>query len=264
MGKFDGYLICSDLDSTFSIETVPVRKNIDAVKYFIKNGGRFTFATGRTAEYLRNTEMFELINSPVCICNGSAVYDYKQELILRHRENNFTLSEFLEAIGDWRKKFEGMYIYFSHKTQQAANTAEHEFNKEELSKKPIKIVCSFAQPTDAKLAHEFKTYCQNHLTFTTTCVSNSWITGVEFNSVDGTKGSAVKFIKKYMKDIHTAVAIGDYDNDISMIKAADIGVCPKSGLESAQKEADIIVCDASDGAVAHLIEILEKRIDSNL
>ncbi len=260
MGKFDGYLICSDLDGTFSVETVPVRKNIDAVKYFIQNGGRFSFATGRTAQYLRNTEMFPLINAPVCVCNGSAVYDYKTESVLKEGTNNFTLKEFLDAIGTWRNKMEGMYIYYSHKTDQAPNTADFEFPADELSKKPIKVVCAFANPKDIKTAEEFKIYCQNHPVFKTTYVSNSWVTGVEFNSIDSTKGSGVKFIKEYMEGIHTVAAIGDYDNDVSMIKAADIGASPVSGIESAKKEADIILCDVKDGAVAHLIEILEAEL----
>ena len=49
MKIFSGYLICSDVDGTFSVNTVTVKNNIEAVKYFTQNGGRFTIATGRTA-----------------------------------------------------------------------------------------------------------------------------------------------------------------------------------------------------------------------
>ena len=53
MSIFSGYLICSDVNGTISHNTITVQKNIDAIKYFTQNGGRFTIATGRTAAYLK-------------------------------------------------------------------------------------------------------------------------------------------------------------------------------------------------------------------
>ena len=50
MGKFSGYLMVSDLDKTFFAEGTDIPpRNIEAVKYFIENGGKFTLATGRGA-----------------------------------------------------------------------------------------------------------------------------------------------------------------------------------------------------------------------
>ena len=50
MGKFDGFLILSDFDATFtSAKTGNIpRKNIDALKYFESEGGLFSICTGRT------------------------------------------------------------------------------------------------------------------------------------------------------------------------------------------------------------------------
>lgn len=259
MGIFSGFLICSDIDGTFSIDAKPVEKNMEAVRYFTKNGGKFTMATGRTAAYLKNTEFFDLINAPACICNGSVVYDYESEKVLFEEKEEFTLGEFLFALGDKRKLLSGLYVYYTPQTVQAQNTAKKDFSKEELSSYPIKVVCVTDTKEDMEI---FKGFCLNSDAFSNTYISNSWDTGLEFNSKKGTKGNAVTFIKEYLKEIHTSIAIGDQENDIPMIEMADIGVCVEDGVPKAKEKADLIVCKACEASVADLIRILEERINS--
>ena len=59
MGKFDGILLCTDLDETLLTTDKKVSKeNYDAIEYFKKEGGKFTFITGRvhqTSEEIFNT-----------------------------------------------------------------------------------------------------------------------------------------------------------------------------------------------------------------
>lgn len=48
MGKFDGYMIGSDFDGTFSVHGVGVTgRNLEAVRYFRREGGVFGIVTGR-------------------------------------------------------------------------------------------------------------------------------------------------------------------------------------------------------------------------
>ena len=48
MGKFDGMLICTDLDGTLLRNDKTIsRENIEAIEYFKQAGGYFTFVTGR-------------------------------------------------------------------------------------------------------------------------------------------------------------------------------------------------------------------------
>jgi len=257
MAVFSGYLICSDVDGTISANTITVTKNIDAIKYFIKNGGRFTIATGRTAAYLKNLDFYDCINAPVCICNGSVVYDYEKEEILRIRHQEFTLCEFLKAIQPLSNILSGIYVYYTPKTVQAPNMVGKNFTDEELRNKPIKIVCTFDKVDDAD---NFKTYCLKHTIFKNTHIAKSWNTGVEFNPPDGSKGDAVKFIKEILPDVHTSVAIGDYENDYRMLKAADISVAVGDGIEEVKKLAKYITVGVKYGAVADLIYKLESEI----
>lgn len=50
MGKFDGILLCTDLDDTLLTTDKRVSdENSKAIEYFKSEGGLFTFATGRGA-----------------------------------------------------------------------------------------------------------------------------------------------------------------------------------------------------------------------
>ena len=48
MKKFEGILLCTDLDGTLLRADKSIsRENKEAIDYFKANGGRFTFITGR-------------------------------------------------------------------------------------------------------------------------------------------------------------------------------------------------------------------------
>jgi hydroxymethylpyrimidine pyrophosphatase-like HAD family hydrolase len=49
MGKFDGILLLSDLDGTLLSGTRVISpENLEALRYFMAEGGRFSVATGRS------------------------------------------------------------------------------------------------------------------------------------------------------------------------------------------------------------------------
>ena len=73
MGKFDGILLCTDLDGTlFSSDGSLSAENKEAIEYFKREGGYFTFITGRLPHYsnnayeniIPNDEIFLFLNNP--------------------------------------------------------------------------------------------------------------------------------------------------------------------------------------------------------
>ena len=53
----------------------------------------------------------------------------------------------------------------------------------------------------------------------------------------------------------TFVAVGDYDNDIEMLQAADLAVCPQNAAPSVKAVADLVLertCE--EGAMEELID----------
>ena len=48
MGKFEGLLLASDFDDTlYGLDLRVPERNLEALEYFIREGGRFSVSTGR-------------------------------------------------------------------------------------------------------------------------------------------------------------------------------------------------------------------------
>ena len=77
MGKFDGFLICTDLDGTLLRNDKSVsEENRKAIAYFKQEGGLFTFITGRMPYYAAESYEVAQPNAPFGCINGGAIYDY--------------------------------------------------------------------------------------------------------------------------------------------------------------------------------------------
>ena len=76
LGKFDGILICTDLDGTLLKNDKTIsRENLDAIEYFKKEGGYFTFITGRMPYFAREIYNRVSPNAPIgCINGGGQPY----------------------------------------------------------------------------------------------------------------------------------------------------------------------------------------------
>ena len=85
----------------------------------------------------------------------------------------------------------------------------------------------------------------------------------EMLPLDISKGTALAELKKAcgMED-YTVVAVGDYNNDIEMLKTADVGICPSNATEAAKAAADIVLdVSCEDDAIASVVEYIFSEID---
>ena len=88
MKKFEGILICTDLDGTLLRDDKSIsKKNLEAIEYFKSEGGYFTFITGRLPYFVQNIYNTVKPNVPFGWSNGGAIYD--------HREKKYIYSEVL-------------------------------------------------------------------------------------------------------------------------------------------------------------------------
>ena len=76
MGIFDDVLLTVDYDRTLTAKdsTIPER-NLEAIRYFMENGGAFTVNTGRSVPMARVFSDKVPVNAPLLLYNGSAAYD---------------------------------------------------------------------------------------------------------------------------------------------------------------------------------------------
>ena len=86
MGIFSDILLTVDYDRTLTApdSTIPER-NIEAIRYFIDNGGAFTVNTGRSMPMALAFTDKVPVNAPLLLYNGSAAYDTeKKEICFMH------------------------------------------------------------------------------------------------------------------------------------------------------------------------------------
>ncbi len=253
MGKFDGFLICSDFDGTFSGDENVISANKKAVENFIEQGGCFTFCTGRSVAYLEEKGLSSLVNAPACLINGSVIYDYANKKVLFQKTLPFTLGDFVRCVSSYGLPKLPATAFLGCESSETLNFNISDMPAELADKKPLKIVCRF---NTVEEADAFKNFAKENPDFKECYISKSWSVGVEFNPLSATKGTAVEFIKNYLGDIHTSVGIGDYENDIPLLLHADIGVCVENGLDEVKNAADMIVKRNDECAIADLIDRL--------
>jgi len=257
MGKFDDYLICSDVDGTFT-GGERTQENIEAVRYFTENGGRFTFATGRLAQHLEDKGLLQLINCPACLCNGSILYDRDTRQILRQVRVPFCVGAFLDAIRDLIPSISKLHLMPGGLAPVEDYLLSEPLSPEILDSRPVKILCRFDAP---EKADAFRDAVADRPLFRNTCITKSWSLGVEFNHETGTKGHALDFLKRHLPGIHTTIGIGDYENDFSLLDHADLAVAVANAIEPLKQQADIIVASNKDAAIRDLVSKLEARLD---
>lgn len=269
MGIFDGCLIASDFDGTLTDLKGNIPDcNIDAIKFFIREGGYFTVSTGRTREGFHNYSS-EIINAPVLLGNGAMAYDYNSDRIAFTNaicvENIDVLNRMITDhpyLGtelytvDGRvfviNKNEANLRHFAALKLASFNDAER-FSEDMF---PIVKVMVSAGERAGKLQEYFDVTDMCTLKYIPTRGSF-----VEILSASSGKENALHKLADFLGiEKSRAFCIGDGSNDTDMLEAAVYSFCPSSGEELARNSAKIIVCSSDDGCVADVIRYIESNL----
>ncbi len=251
MGKFDGILIATDLDGTLVSEGSISKENADAIRYFQKEGGLFTFATGRYASHIKEN-FADDIKPSICVMtlNGNILYDMAENKKLRvskmDKENTKDILNYAtDRFGD---KINWINICDEDESYEYKGIVERDTCK-----------CVFVL-YDEESAIELRDNLRKNYSHLYN-VERSWPTGVEIYNKNSGKGEAVKYIlENIVKNIETVICVGDYENDVSMLKMADIGFAVQNATEEAKAAADCITdVDNDNHAIAWIINKLDKE-----
>ncbi len=247
MGIFDGILICSDLDGTFDLDS---SRNADALKYFKQNGGLFTFCTGRSELNAYEFGLQNFVNAPACLCNGALVFDFCKKEILFEKRLPCKAKDIIEPLKQWIPYVSSFYL----PTTGMEFVRVEQMTEEIYDLVPLKFVWNFK---DEQYAKGFMADAMQKLS--SLFISSSWSKGVEFTDINATKGHGIQFIKK-VTGAKIAYGIGDNNNDITLIKGADIGVAVGNAIPEIKALADMTVCHFEQGAIADLIYKIEEKL----
>ena len=88
---------------------------------------------------------------------------------------------------------------------------------------------------------------------------SSWPLSLEILSKKNGKGYALRRVAKSL-EARLSIGVGDFENDEQMIRMADIGYAVANASDELKAIADRITVDVHNGAIAHIINELEKEI----
>lgn len=268
MKKFEGILICTDLDGTLLQKNKNISKeNLDAIEYFKSEGGYFTFVTGRMPFF--SSDICERIkpNCPFGCGNGTGLYDHitKKYIYTTPLDPSaLDLVEYIEStlpeMGIQINTFE--HVYFSRNNlamelyRGITGLPNLKKNYRDIEEPIAKIV--FGDTREGSI-EELEKLLRAHPKANTVDLIRSEKILFDIIPKGIGKGNSVKELAKYLGiDISKTVAVGDYPNDISMIRAAGVGIAVANAHPDVKKAADLVTVSNEEHAIARIISDIEN------
>ena len=293
---FSDILLTSDFDRTLTAPNGEIpQKNLEAIAYFMENGGTFTVNTGRNWPMSVNNILNKIpMNAPFLFAEGCGVYDVQQNQLLEYTPLPISIQDIVEELTE-------KYPYITAEIQcpfQHFRPVYDEgwdlFNRNNLCsnwsydsvqniQQPILRLILRARFTPANTASGYEAKALYNSTPEEDAIfqqvaddieakygdkihvfrANRWIT-----SLRPLNCSKLAIARKLQKQLgkKLLICIGDEKNDLSMLEGADYAFSP---ADSAMARFFPNVCPCTEGAVADLIYsklplILKERENGNL
>ena len=236
MLKFNKVLLASDFDNTLVYtqgalergEDIPPMsaRNREAVEYFIQNGGYFSISTGRALPAFARYAKDLPCNAPCVIATGAAIYDFNKDCYV---ETAFLDADIYDHVDALLARFPGLCfeIYHDDRRIHVLHPNDYTRNHEHLTRAKTEEVKDFREvdlPIIKLLFDEEKPLL-------------------------GQVGDART----------DSSCLGDHIHDLPMLEVSEIGCAPENAIPEVKEWGAHIVCHCKDGALADVVEILDKR-----
>ena len=267
---FSDVLLTVDFDRTLTGPDSKIpQRNLDAVAYFMENGGSFTVNTGRsTASFSKHLQELP-INAPVLMYNGSARWEKGSLSRLKLLDLPLweTIRQMREEFPEMNVEVQGVdrhylidpqpeYVQFYDALKwdyRIARWGEDlgPFIKFALAGAPRKkSVSTLFECTQQELARFDQAQAR---------IAALWGDKVEVYraapriiDVHAKGVSKIAAARQLQQELgkKILVCVGDAQNDIPMLDGADYAYCPADGVVADRYET---VCNCAEGAVAEVI-----------
>ena len=256
MGKFNGIFLYSDFDGTLSKDGKTVSpENLEAIRFFQREGGCFSMASGRPACFFMNGQFGFIPNAPLISLGGAQVISDTDGSMLRDRP----LPEEALAFIDEAASLGTMKIC---RVSVGTDPLAHPWHPEEGSSPSAQfrripdtiykalLVFESAEACDGARA----LFARRH--FPSLRGERSWVTGFELLHADAGKGAALRWIRNHLPGVRLVAAAGDFENDLSLIAEADRSYAVANALPEVRDAADRVTVSCQENAIARIVEEL--------
>ena len=272
MALFSEILLSVDFDRTLTApdSSIPQR-NIEAIEYFMANGGAFTVNTGRSKPMTNWFRDKITANAPLLLYNGSAAYDMTTGEWSQCRELEVDpetiINDLQGRFPDLTVELQGTYAHhIFRKNAGWEDYCENNLCPWEYAD-PAKLPCAFLK---LALYGEFRENTVASMYDATEAELARFDEAVSY--IEKTYGGQIDVFRACARiaDLHAKgcsklvsarelqkrlgkkilVCVGDGDNDLPMMEGADYAYCPCDAIIREKFEN---VCNCADGAVADVI-----------
>ena len=283
MAPFSDVLLTVDYDRTLTApdSSIPER-NLEAIRYFIDNGGAFTVNTGRSVPMTKVFRDRVPVNAPLLLYNGSAAYDpntcrldFCHEI---HMDMWETVRRCEALFPDLTVEVQGLDAHYRFSENPMWDAfSDHQqcargFAKPGDDLGPFLKFTLYGQFRDVTVSHMFEGSEEERIRMD----EAEQLLRQEFGAHCEVFRAATRIIDIHAKGVSKArsarelqqrlgrkilVCIGDANNDLPMMRDADYAFAPADGIIAPYFDT---VCNCAEGAVADVIykkipEILEKE-----
>jgi HAD superfamily hydrolase (TIGR01484 family) len=276
MGIYSDILLTVDYDRTLTgpDSKIPER-NLEAIRYFIDNGGAFTVNTGRSMPMARPFMEKVPTNVPLLLYNGSAAYDTeREELCFVHSIDMDlwkTVAELLELFPDLVVEVQGIdkhYKFLPNPAWEAFsgyNNCAHATAQWGQDLGPFLKFSIYGEIRDVTVASLFEGSAEEVARLD----AAQKLIEERYGEKVVTFRAAPRIIDVHAKGVSKArsarelqqrlgrpilVCVGDAENDVQMLLDADFAFVPSDAI---LKDRFPNVCPCGEGAVA---EVIYKKI----
>ncbi|WP_445505484.1 Cof-type HAD-IIB family hydrolase [Niallia sp. 03091] len=268
-------LLVSDLDGTLLNQRKKISAaNKAAILSFIKNGGLFTFATGRIEQSVAPFVEQLGINIPLILYNGAKIYCPVTKNVLYEKQLKIDKFAF-EAICSLHKEETSVFIYYRSNIYTPLRNRTVEIYEEkdgveckdlggsyhpdfvELDASAItKIVIIGSDEEKVKEVEQFIVGLEIKCDLV-----YSEANYLEILPKGVSKGEALMHLKKMLQvEAYKTIAIGDHLNDVTLLKKADIGIAVDNAHPGLKHVADTVTVHHEQHAVAAVISKVLKEV----
>jgi Cof subfamily protein (haloacid dehalogenase superfamily) len=259
------------MDGTFvDREGKLVERNLRSLEYFKKNGGRFTLATGRAPLHILDVvpNAAELLNMPAITLNGCCLYDFSNGIVI----DGYPLDAegVREVVSFVRSIDEGVGIRLGTVRGLLTDTPDNVYLHNDMTKgtseKKILPMDRWHEETFYKLVFRSAPESLDKIRIKLDenfsdryAITRSWSTILEVLPKGRSKAEMlIDSVRSLCGDGCRVIAVGDYENDLEMLMAADISVCPSNAVDTVKKVCRHCLCSNDEGVIGDIIDMLDK------
>ncbi len=266
MGKFDGILLASDFDDTlYGLNLRIPERNLEAIRYFIREGGRFVISTGRAHRTFSPFAHLVPMNAPAVLSNGAAIYDFQTDRMLEQTclpdSAPWDLAAVMEEFPTLSlEAYHGEDIYVCNPNEitlahlKKVNCDYTECAVRDMPTPWVKGI--FHQEREVLLQVQARMLAAHGEQYEAIFSNPRYL---ELTRKGSSKGGGVARVARMLGVAPDRIyCVGDNQNDIPMLALSAIPFAPANCAQEVKDWGARVLCHCDDGVIGDIVEILDK------